>query len=217
MFTWRKNSFLRPRTHDIFSIVRGFKLYIFIYNTRGNDKSFLTIRDFVLMSNIIFIYLFIIYIIYLCLCKFTVILHHHWFPFATCTIVRAFLMNYVFFFFFNLSFFKAMLFQVFFLFYTVSQITKSVASKSFSALWSVYQNDCFLLLRFSCFLGWPNAFIYVILFACYATKFKQPLLRDTRISIIYNNRNKVTYGMCVGVFVCDMYLCMCVWNGMAWH
>lgn len=68
---------------------------------------------------------------------------------------------------------------------------------------------------FLCFLGWPNAFIYVILFACYATKFKQPLLRDTRISIIYNNRNKVTYGMCVGVFVCDMYLCMCVWNGMA--
>ena len=68
---------------------------------------------------------------------------------------------------------------------------------------------------FLCFLGWPNAFIYVILFACYATKFKQRLLCDTRISIIYNNRNKVTYGRCVGVFVCDMYLCMCVWNGMA--
>lgn len=116
MFTWRKNSFLRPRTHDIFSIVRGLKLYIFIYNTRGNDKSFLTIRDFVLMSNIIFIYLFIIYIIYLCLCKFTVILHHHWFPFATCTIVRAFLMNYVFFFFLIFRFLRQCYFKCSFFF-----------------------------------------------------------------------------------------------------
>lgn len=150
MFTSGKNSFLRPRTHDIFSIIRGLKLYIFIYNTRGNDKSFLTIRDFVLMSNIIFIYLFIIYIIYLCLCKFTVILHHHWFPFATCTIVRAFLMNYVLFFFFLIfRFLRQCYFKCSFFFYTVSRITKSVASKSFSALWSVYQNDCFLLLRFS--------------------------------------------------------------------